>query len=220
MNTNITNVILNIENANSIITNNISSSSFFSDFDKDFFSVLDEVSRLDRIQQEFSSITDNISVGDRVVNENILSTEGQSDREDNTSISQFILSPHENITSEEMENLYSQIFSTRNYPNNFERLHTFEQDSNYEDSLYDTNPIKNIISDKGKTQLVKTKFTSCCKNDTCPITFSDFKEGDSIIQLPCNHCFQEKAIETWVETEKAECPVCRYKLDSIEKKME
>ena len=53
MNTNITNVILNIENANSIITNNISSSSFFSDFDKDFFSVLDEVSRLDRIQQEF-----------------------------------------------------------------------------------------------------------------------------------------------------------------------
>ena len=62
-----------------------------------------------------------------------------------------------------MENLHSQIFSTRNYPNNFERLHTFEQDSNYEDSLYDTNPIKNIISDKGKTQLVKTKFTFVVK---------------------------------------------------------
>tara|TARA_Y100001958_G_C21248295_1_gene580821 strand:- start:7554 stop:8243 length:690 start_codon:yes stop_codon:yes gene_type:complete len=229
MNTNITNILLNTENANSIITNNISSSSFFSDFDKEFFSVLEEVSRLDRLQSETFRVSNNNN--NRRVQENISSIESQTDTEDNSLISQFILSPYENVTSIEMENLYNQLphLTSNNNSNVFERLSSFDRDTNYDDSLYDTNyddslydtnPIKNVISDKGKTQLVHTKFSPSCKNHTCPITLSDFKEGDCIIQLPCDHCFQEKAIETWVSTEKAECPVCRYKLDSIEKNSE
>ena len=42
------------------------------------------------------------------------------------------------------------------------------------------------------------------------------KENQEITQLPCNHCFMTDSIERWLQTEKAECPVCRKKIDSIE----
>ena len=52
-------------------------------------------------------------------------------------------------------------------------------------------------------------------NATCPITLIDFKENQDIIKLPCNHCFIPDAILHWLEKEKAECPMCRLKLDHI-----
>ena len=43
-----------------------------------------------------------------------------------------------------------------------------------------------------------------------------FDNGMELIKLTCEHCFIPAAIEKWLKGEKAECPVCRYKFDSIE----
>jgi len=56
---NLFNNLINSQNISSIITENISSSSFFSDFDKDFFSVLDEDIR--QSTNQFLVETDNIA---------------------------------------------------------------------------------------------------------------------------------------------------------------
>lgn len=50
----------------------------------------------------------------------------------------------------------------------------------------------------------------------CPITLEDFYEGEIVSKLPCNHIFKTDAIENWLSTQKAECPVCRFKMPSIE----
>jgi len=54
----------------------------------------------------------------------------------------------------------------------------------------------------------------------CPITMKEFKDGDIIAQLPCKHMFNKEAILKWLKEEKAECPICRAKLKSVEKKEE
>ena len=46
------------------------------------------------------------------------------------------------------------------------------------------------------------------KTNECPISLEEFKEGDSIIELPCNHIFNENNIKNWLK-EKPNCPVCR-----------
>ena len=40
----------------------------------------------------------------------------------------------------------------------------------------------------------------------------DFEDDQDVILLPCNHCFIPEAIEKWLQEEKAECPICRFKL--------
>ena len=77
----------------------------------------------------------------------------------------------------------------------------------------DQNKYKSIVKDN--SQLKKTKFASA-KFDfsNCPITMEDFKEGDDIICLPCNHIFEPDGIIKWVTNENASCPVCRFKLKS------
>lgn len=83
---------------------------------------------------------------------------------------------------------------------------------------------KNIISEEGLTQLKYIKYTFNRNNNfynkLCPIMMYDFEENQEIIQLPCNHCYDPVAIKKWVNEEKAECPVCRYKLKSKEIKIE
>lgn len=85
---------------------------------------------------------------------------------------------------------------------------------------------KNIISEEGITQLKYIKYTFNENNDnniynkSCPIMIYEFEENQEIIQLPCNHCYDTVAIKKWVNEEKAECPVCRYKLKSKEIKIE
>ena len=86
-----------------------------------------------------------------------------------------------------------------------------------EASLHDESRNKNVISDDGKKQLThdvyrENNFT----NTICPITQENFSEGDSIILLPCKHCFFPDGINRWLQDKKAECPVCRFKLMSKE----
>ena len=90
-------------------------------------------------------------------------------------------------------------------------------------SLYDSNPVKIVISAEEKDKLVPIKYKNAIKkeqNTACFITQDDFQEEDDIIQLPCNHCFAPDSIMRWLTEECAECPVCRYKFDSMEKRVE
>lgn len=89
-------------------------------------------------------------------------------------------------------------------------------------SLYEQNPIKRVISDEVRILLQPIKYKNCLhadQNKICSITFEEFNEEDDIIQLPCHHCFFEKPIMTWLTNESCECPICRYSMDNIQKKI-
>ena len=91
------------------------------------------------------------------------------------------------------------------------------------ESLYDRNPIKYVITEEVKTSLVPIKFKDAIEkenNEKCSITVETFKDEDEIIQLPCNHCFFVEPIMKWLTEDSCECPICRYKFESIEKKEE
>jgi hypothetical protein len=79
---------------------------------------------------------------------------------------------------------------------------------------------KYIITDEVSASLIPIKFKDAVNkenNTTCSITLTDFDYEDLIIQLPCNHCFNQPAILQWLTEESGECPVCRYKLAFKEK---
>ena len=87
-------------------------------------------------------------------------------------------------------------------------------------SLYDRNPIKHVITEEVKNGLSPIKFTDAKEreiNDKCSISMEKLNDDDDIIQLPCNHCFCVDSIMHWLTEESCECPVCRYKFDSMEK---
>ena len=85
----------------------------------------------------------------------------------------------------------------------------------------DKSPIKHVLSAAGEQQIVSLEFNpEIHPNITCcPITIKEFTKGDTISQLPCKHLFNPEAILKWLKEEKAECPICRFKLESTEKKM-
>ena len=87
------------------------------------------------------------------------------------------------------------------------------------ETLNEVPKYKNVLSEKGKTALKRKKYRkNCCQNDTCAITQDKFKTNELVIVLPCKHGFKEEVLE-WLEKENAECPMCRYKLESKEIKM-
>ena len=73
-------------------------------------------------------------------------------------------------------------------------------------SVNDKTLVKQIITKEEEDELKSVKF----KDLLC-------KDKNETIQLPCNHCFHKDAGFT---KEKNECPVCRYKFESIEFKNE
>jgi hypothetical protein len=84
-------------------------------------------------------------------------------------------------------------------------------------SLYDEPNILNVITKHTENQLNEITFDKkICKNDKCPITFDEFNVNDIVILLDCHHCFEPASIKKWLSEHKAECPICRLKLDSIE----
>ena len=48
----------------------------------------------------------------------------------------------------------------------------------------------------------------------CPISLEEFKEGDTLVELPCKHLFIKENITTWFEN-KTSCPVCRKKINVV-----
>ena len=88
-------------------------------------------------------------------------------------------------------------------------------------SLYDRHPVKKVISEEARCEIVDKKFTAAMVeelkiNDVCGIWQESFEEDEDIKILPCNHAFKADAIMKWLEEEKAECPVCRFSLQSKE----
>ena len=94
-----------------------------------------------------------------------------------------------------------------------------------EASLYDRSPVRTVITPEAMQELLETATSIYAYNalhedeDTsncCPITQSEFAAGDAVLTLPCGHTFMQDAIQTWLEKERAECPVCRHPLPSHE----
>jgi hypothetical protein len=88
-------------------------------------------------------------------------------------------------------------------------------------SLYDRHPVKKVITEEGQCVIVDKKFTISMVeelkiNGMCGIWQEEFEEGEDIKILPCNHAFKSEAIMRWLQKEKAECPVCRFSLESKE----
>jgi len=89
-------------------------------------------------------------------------------------------------------------------------------------TLNDKSLYKKVLSDKGKSSLTKVIYLNNPEqfpNDKCPITYIQFEDNQEITQLPCKHCFDTEAINKWLKEEKAECPVCRFKLHAKEEKI-
>jgi len=79
---------------------------------------------------------------------------------------------------------------------------------------------KMVLSKDGKEQIKHKPYTVDEFKDQrfCPISQKEFEEGDEVAVLPCNHIFEPKNILKWLEKENATCPICRFKLESIEKR--
>ena len=102
-------------------------------------------------------------------------------------------------------------------------LNIFNNNNNniLNNSLYEKNSYKNILSSKGKKLLKKFKYKKDnfkCIN--CPILQIPFEENQDIIELPCKHIFDKDSILQWLEEEQSKCPVCRYELPYDEIKIE
>ena len=85
-----------------------------------------------------------------------------------------------------------------------------------ETSLYERSPVRCVITPDAMRNLLLLRHDAPYNNKCCPITQDEFVEGDAVLVLPCGHAFFRDAIQTWLETERAECPVCRYALPSHE----
>ena len=93
-------------------------------------------------------------------------------------------------------------------------------------SLYDARPVKHVIDladdENGEKHGIRemTYDSETAKelkiNTACGIWQEEFEAGEAIKVLPCNHAFRAEAITKWLTTEKAECPMCRFKLESKE----
>jgi hypothetical protein len=86
-----------------------------------------------------------------------------------------------------------------------------------EASLYDRSPVRCVITPEAMQDLLSLSLSGLSGvNKCCPITQVDLAEGDAVLVLPCGHAFLKDAIQTWLETESATCPVCRHALPSRE----
>jgi hypothetical protein len=88
-------------------------------------------------------------------------------------------------------------------------------------SLYDSRPVKRVMPEEKEKEITETTFNKEQAeeqkiNTSCGIWQIDFEEGEPIKILPCNHAFKADAITKWLTTEKAECPICRFALESKE----
>jgi len=90
-----------------------------------------------------------------------------------------------------------------------------------EESLQEKAIYKHVISEEGLKKITFQPYmVEQHSTSTCAITREDFEVGEEVAILPCGHIFNKEAILTWTQKKSAECPVCRYKLDSIEVKDE
>ena len=111
------------------------------------------------------------------------------------------------------------IFTTQTFPTG--ATPTGNLSSIMEQSFQEKARYKQVLSDEGEAQITYKKYTKeAGTNAICAITREEFSIGDDIAILPCDHVFCKEAINQWLQTKKAECPICRFKLESKEVKVE
>lgn len=100
---------------------------------------------------------------------------------------------------------------------------SLNQENNLIRSSFEEKPkYKKIITEEAYNNLQKIKFNKYdnnLKNNSCPIYYLEFEEGEEITILPCKHCFNSEAIKKWLFEENNHCPVCRTELESREIKI-
>ena len=64
----------------------------------------------------------------------------------------------------------------------------------------------------------KTKYKYV--NNSCCISQRFFEENEVVVMLPCCHIFDPNFILYWLTDKQAKCPVCRFELKSVERKIE
>lgn len=84
------------------------------------------------------------------------------------------------------------------------------------ETLNTPSPFKYVIDPTELDNHVTTITYKDHTTQSCPITMDDFTDDEPVNQLPCGHIFKPDAINDWLLTQKAECPVCRFKLPCIE----
>ena len=96
-------------------------------------------------------------------------------------------------------------------------------------SLYQKNAYKKVLSWEGFQQLQYCVFTKYeyehktkykYTNNSCCISQRFFEENEIVVMLPCCHIFDPNFILYWLTDKQAKCPVCRFELKSIERKVE
>ena len=195
-------------------SNDAFSPSDYSDFDMNFFSVIDQISRQSRQTNIFSpvplvnSINENGSVTSAAVTSAAVTSAAVTSASlSNDPIENLLLTPQ---LSAQIDTLYSLLI---------DNPYHVGMNTALNDSLYDLPSYKQVLSEEGKKCLKYLKYSSDMAANTCPILHTPFTEGDELIVLPCEHYFDSPSILTWLNNEKAECPVCRFQLHSIEKKI-
>ena len=110
-------------------------------------------------------------------------------------------------------------------PMNYNRMNRIRRPYNLtriiEQSLMDPEQdmYKHVLSEDGEEEIKSVVFKKNeFPNESCPMTLNDFKEGDTLSQLPCGHVFEPDAIMKWLKNENASCPICRKPLKSKEVK--
>jgi hypothetical protein len=158
------------------------------------------------------------------INLTVESNMGQDEESNMGQDEESIEEIHEELDGESYEELeedthvngYFQNIVRRYLLGNF-LLENQDQPNILNASLNQENRYKDVISSDGMKLLTRTTYTqNVCSNDNCPISQEEFKEGDEITVLPCKHGFTNGTVEKWLETQRPECPICRYKFDSVE----
>ncbi|XP_039139195.1 receptor homology region, transmembrane domain- and RING domain-containing protein 1 isoform X2 [Dioscorea cayenensis subsp. rotundata] len=57
---------------------------------------------------------------------------------------------------------------------------------------------------------------SKCTAETCAICLEDYKDGERLRVLPCNHEFHSACVDSWLTKWGTFCPVCKHDLSSGE----
>ena len=125
---------------------------------------------------------------------------------------------YNNTPNEQLLSELTTIFYNALTDNNIPRTNVDEQFNNLLSQSFDEkSKYKTVLSEEGEKELKRMLFKDSSKTNTsCPIFCVDFEDDTEVTELPCKHIFISAGIEKWLKEENNECPVCRYKLDSME----